>query len=611
MASFEQNVNESGERYRKGEIGVGGLIASVTGDALNGLFNIDRARTRFYDNRQQYDNTPEVEQSYARHLLAQAGVLGESLGAPLEGLFDSAGSVADAVDSPVRSTLERANPAVGATTIARDAFNDYLSNNPEAAALVKDISDASNILAMRGVGGRIGGEDKSMRGFNESSADVIVDNFYNPRQVEYPAPIESLLQKVAPDKKSESGKEVFTGDNTRQNKIRKVLGFGSWASKGIARVAQNLVDPFSRATYSEFGISPAYMAAYRKFKQTEKDYKEGTASKSEYNQALDAAHSQMQQMANIRQQANAEARIKEGTDPFMLSVTDPNSPMYFKPSERGDNWYQETAAKGANLKELSDKEAKTVQDHVMNAWGLKKDEDVKVVVKRPTGMGGNHFSDVVARNKYFKHALHVFDVGQSKRGGNIEFKSVDDLYDALENRSEALIKEPGQEKKVRAFRVVKTDETGVWITGSRAGTAKVEGGINMLMKIEPNGDITGYMSDLHDFLDKVPVVKDVLNYTLPTKVLAVSTPMQSNIYSVMGADAAKAKFKDTPDVMDKRVPYPSAAGEAAMSVLGPRLDAAASVRPSVQGVARQIVPIAENAIVGGLLTGPEDDTNYQ
>jgi hypothetical protein len=611
MASFEQNVNESGERYRKGEIGVGGLIASVTGDALNGLFNIDRARSRFYENRQNYDNTPEVEKSYPRHLLAQAGVLGESLGAPLEGLFDSAGAVANAVDAPVRGALERANPAVGAATIGRDAFKDYLANNPEAAALVKDIADASNILAMRGVGGRIGGEDKSMRGFNESSADVIVDNFYNPRQVEYPAPVENLLQKISPDKKSESGKEVFTGDNTRQNKIRKVLGFGSWAAKGLSRVAQNLVDPFARATYSEFGISPAYTAAYRKFKQTEQAYKEGKASKADYNQALDAAHSQMQQMANIRHQANAEARIKEGTDPFMLAATDPNSPMYFRPSERGDNWYHETANKGANLKELSPEESKTVQDHVMGAWGIKKDDDVKIVVKKPTGMGGNHFKDVVAQNKYFKHALHVFDVGQSKRGGKIEFDSVDDLYEALENRSEVLIKEAGKKDKVKAFRVVKTDDTGVWITGSRAGSAKVEGGINMLMKIEPNGNITGYMSDLHDFLDKVPVVKDILNYTLPTKVLAVSTPMQSNIFSIMSKESAEKKFKNTPDVVDKRVPYPSAEGEATMKVLGPRLDEAASVRPTARGVARQIVPIAENATVGGLLTGPEDETDYQ
>ena len=48
-----------------------------------------------------------------------------------------------------------------------------------------------------------------------------------------------------------------------------------------------------------------------------------------------------------------------------------------------------------------------------------------------------------------------------------------------------------------------------------------------------------------------------------------------------------------------------------MKVLGPRLDEAASVRPTAKGVARQIVPIAENVTVGGLLTGPEDETDYQ
>ena len=125
----------------------------------------------------------------------------------------------------------------------------------------------------------------------------------------------------------------------------------------------------------------------------------------------------------------------------------------------------------------------------------------------------------------------------------------------------------------------------------------------MLMKIEPNGNITGYMSDLHDFLDKVPGIKNVLEYTLPTKVLAVSPPMQSNIYSVMSESAAKNKFGA--EGVAKRVPYPSAAGEKAKAI--ERIKDTGIPKPSTGEVVRQSGQAAQNAIAGGMLfSTPEE-----
>lgn len=93
---------------------------------------------------------------------------------------------------------------------------------------------------------------------------------------------------------------------------------------------------------------------------------------------------------------------------------------------------------------------------------------------------------------------------------------------------------------------------------SKAGEAKVEGGVNMLIKVGIDGNLTGVMSDLHDFMEKIPTGKiankvglnrrlaraglpqipDVPNVpmqmALPNNVVAVSPPMQSNVVSITG-----------------------------------------------------------------------------
>lgn len=572
---------------------------------LSDLFEIDRARDRFYANREKYDATPSEYQNYPRHLLAQAGVVGESLGAPIEGLMSPIADAVDPLREPARGLLGRMNPATELIAQGGDRFGQYLGENPEAAALVKDIADASNLLVIPGAASQANvRKNASMRGFNEASGDVIVPNFYNPREKEFSPMIEGALEKYFPDQKSTTSKEVFTKDNKKQNAIRKAMGFGQWGVAGLSRVAENLVNPYVRATYAEFGVSPSYTKAYNDFMKADKTY---NADKSMQNkiardQALDVAHSQMQQLANIRAQAGAKAKVSEASDPFMIAATDPNSPLFFEPNKIGSNWYEQTGAKGANLEKIPPKDAKTAQEHFERVWLGGKTDDVKIIVKKPTGVGGNHFKDVVAQNKFFKHALKVFDVGQKKRGG-VEFKNVSDLEEALRTQSERLVKTEGAKDKSKFFSVVKADDTGVWITGSRAGSAKVEGGINMLMKVEPNGNITGYMSDLHDFLDKVPGVKNVLEYTLPTKVLAVTPPMQSNIYTVMSEAATAKKFGE--EAVSKRTAYPSAAGEQAAAV--ERIKDTGIPKPSSKEVAKQSVGVANRLAVGGLLTSQEEE----
>jgi len=453
------------------------------------------------------------------------------------------------------------------------------------------------------IGRAIGRTDPAMRGIHTSSGDVIIDNYYNPRSKIYSEPVENMLQKISPDKVSPSGKEVYVKDNKTQNKIRKGMGMTQFLGRGLGRVAQNLINPYNRALYAEHGISPSYKYAYNKYLEADKKYKDALEAKvpiaertkllAKRNAAIEEAHSQMQQMGNIRQQAEAVARKNDATDPFNIAAASPSSPNYFNPAQvgSGKNWYWSTGAKDSNLRNIAPEESKFVQNHFEDTWLKGTDlNDVKVVVKKPhSQVTGDHFRDVIGRNSQVKHALDVFK--NFKRRGRPEFETLDDLEAALKKKEASKIKVTGSKDKKKAFTVVGQDAGGVWIKMGKAGTAKVEGGVNMLIKIEPNGNVTGYMSDLHDFLEKVPGLGQGLAYSLPKKVLAVSPPMQSNVYTLM----SEAKTSDIfgKAGMAKRKPIPSFP-ENERSVAVDRLNEAANIKPSTGELVRQTGQVAQN-----------------
>jgi hypothetical protein len=61
------------------------------------------------------------------------------------------------------------------------------------------------------------------------------------------------------------------------------------------------------------------------------------------------------------------------------------------------------------------------------------------------------------------------------------------------------------------------------------------------MKVLPNGRAIGFMSDKHDFLEKLPVVGKILEKVLPRELMAISGPMHLDLMGTRWAEQALEK----------------------------------------------------------------------
>lgn len=482
--------------------------------------------------------------------------------------------------------------------------------------------------------------DAAMRGFLTTQGDVIIPNFYGPRTDKFGPRTESLLQRVAPDEgwdptKSFDENWKFLAQNPSlqsetQNTLRQGLGALQWGARAGSRVLQSLMSPRSRALYRESGLSPVAIESIDRMENSleqlrrlearppaadaTKEVKDAyqaqlKALKTAYKRQVEIAHSQLQQMANIRVQANARATREDVPYEFALAASDPNAPtVYFRPSDVPDgNWYHTNAAPGATRMSVSPEESQFVQDHITSVWKDLDMDRARIIVKQPmSDVTGAHFLDVVDKGGFAGPVKgQIGDIFINPKGPNPDF-TVDSLEETLRKRAG---------RKDAEFTVQGADDTGVYIQVARqtkkGGRGKVEGGINLLIKVEPNGNLTGYMSDLHDFLEKAPVIGPALDKALPTQVLAVSPPMQSNIYSVLTRERVdRAMFPGAKDIFS--TPRPSRRDNMTQSEeiqqATERLQRARRFNPSMAERVRQMAPASGYGMFyGGAIAGNEEE----
>ena len=104
------------------------------------------------------------------------------------------------------------------------------------------------------------------------------------------------------------------------------------------------------------------------------------------------------------------------------------------------------------------------------------------------------------------------------------------------------------------------------------------------------------MSDIHDFLEKLPVVGKMLDESLPNRLMAVSGPIHMDIMNTKWAEKAVTKKGETPftkkpsPTPNKRTDRPEA--EAI-------IESYTNTKPSVRGVADSM----DGYLATGLMTG--------
>jgi hypothetical protein len=115
-----------------------------------------------------------------------------------------------------------------------------------------------------------------------------------------------------------------------------------------------------------------------------------------------------------------------------------------------------------------------------------------------------------------------------------------------------------------SFRVldVSSPENGIWLTGGRKGSAVTEGGINYLVKVEPNGRMIGVMSDEHNLYESLagkvqqktrgflPTL-DMMKKLIPHRLVAVTPPMIQNIRNI---DTARSSARGVSKVSQAKNP---------------------------------------------------------
>lgn len=436
-----------------------------------------------------------------------------------------------------------------------------------------------------------------------------------------------------------SGMTVQQLLNNTANAYKFMKGSLEWGAKGLGRVANLMFNPTARALYTERGIAPVFDTYYQMYKKAE-----AADDKKAADQALQLAQSQMQQMANIKKQAGGKTRGEDATKDFINAATDPDAPQGFiNTAEAGQGWYHNSTSNAKSvINGISKADSDIIEEHVMRVWKADPNK-TNIIVKTPrSDYTGNHFEDVLARNTNVTRVAELF---ADKEGNFVPFESGQALKDAIgklnkENKTyqrKSGSNKPGDPKRDKTtgkaegnlFSVERVEDDGVWLQMSKAGQAKVEGGVNMLIKLDINGNLTGVMSDLHDFMEKLPTGKlatklgvnkklqskglptigDVPNVpmqmALPNNVIAVTPPMQSNVVSVTG----QTFNKKTQEAMGLRqadtTPTPEAAKKAAVR---DRVEATAQITPSTGEVLRESVPVAQNvALVGGGIQSSLDE----
>lgn len=234
---------------------------------------------------------------------------------------------------------------------------------------------------------------------------------------------------------------------------------------------------------------------------------------------------------------------------------------------------------------VSPEDAKFLENAITDAWGTTK----KIVVKTPENtVSGKHLNDLVGQRNPSMMAFKRILKNPPKKGQSW-FDNVQESVD--------------QYNKTAKYEVTVLGEgDNVWLSSSRPGTAIVEGGYRGFHKINPDGSFIAVGSDVHDFLEKAPVLGRAIKRYLPEDLIAITPPIKgrlgANNKAITGvyrtaSTARKEAAKKAKDVT-----------ETSMSLLTQIPDIKADPRAVTAEIQRQA---GAGMLIGSSLRGREEE----
>ena len=425
------------------------------------------------------------------------------------------------------------------------------------------------------------------RGGVTASMPNYIDNYYGPTAPDPDKPIRSAIG-------TGTDKVISAVSRVDPEKVRatrqKVLGMYNWGRRSVTEGIEYLLDPQARATYKEMGITPG---------------SQRHVSRALADNAIHKATAQVQYTSHIGRQAGREGPVAQEVQTIMKKsgVTD-----YFAYTDgsyasaiKEGKLYPTSGGRKSNM---SSDDLAYIENHFGTVWRtpdpkgnrvkFKDDEGTILLIKAP-GIGtqtGDHYNDIIQAGGYVGDLYKAF----AKYDGK---PSVEQLWKELKKASDKNAKFnalPKGERNGKSKWTLKdgsntlegAQENGIWITNSKSGRAYTEGGINYIVKVQPNGNIFAVMSDEHNFLETIPAKIDEgvrrvtgreegaslisqFEKVLPHRLVAVTPPMQANIFNLR-----KQLGKEGPQISNVTT------GEGA--VRREDLQAFVDARPSERGV---------------------------
>lgn len=493
----------------------------IVGEMDVGFDKVGREANVVIDNvTDSYDKSVEDVQKYnegditaAEVAFRAAGGVGEAFGGTIaagvnivlpDWVTKTAG---DLMQSGVEITMD--------TELAKKGL-EYLSANPRIAR---------NIEAGMGIA-ELGLPKAMLEPVKRalSAASNYIPNHYTPsikNLKDMPTEFKSLTDKLLQFKVKgvSTEKEAFY-------LAQKLTGASKWAVNGVVGGLNSVFNPKARALYDKHGINSTSQKIVKdEMALAAAAQKRGDTSAA--NRHKEKAVAQINYNKYITAQTGFKGEVSKAMDSVLNAVSWGGMQPLTKQNYIDSAKMQKNTivTKNSNGKEIStnmsatDEDLSFVYEQAQKLWSMPVNKGNKLVVKRNTGIGGNHGSDAIAnKNKVHKYMRKLY--------------ASDGITDPMEiyNHLKSLSKEDFPKGVVLLNKSAEDVAlNGLWLSTSHVGSAVVEGGVNVMTKILPNQRAMSFVSDVHDFLEKVPVLGKVLDKALPNGEMSITPPIFSDL----------------------------------------------------------------------------------